>query len=172
MAELRLVRRVSRRMKAIYSVLFGAALICLFAGCPVPIESRSIASVGVVGGGARLDYATMEAVFHGVSAILVSGGFRSTTPGQRDWDYTITGDKWYHGGFTLQPTILCIVELDRKLVRVRFAERESFPDSHVFPATDAQRREVRALAQRIEKYLRAHLPNSFQTHVSLTGRLA
>jgi hypothetical protein len=107
-----------------------------------------------------------------VSAILISGGFASTTPGKRDWDYTITGDKFYHGGFTLRPTIVCIVELDRKSVRVRFAERESFPDSHVFPATDAQRRNIRVLAQRLEKYLRSHLPSSFQTHVTLDDHLA
>ncbi len=62
--------------------------------------------------------------------------------------------------------------MDTKSVSVRFSERESFPDSHVFPATDAQRRNVRALAQRLENYLRSHLPTSFETHVTLDGRIA
>jgi hypothetical protein len=114
----------------------------------------------------RLDYDTIESLFSGVADLLRSRGFVGGQHSQPTAHH-LTGGRIYGDGFWLYPSIGCTVEIDRRSVHVDFYEWESPRDSGIFPTTDDQREAVRHLAEEIESYLRARLPDSYKIDVAI-----
>jgi len=124
--------------------------------------TRTISAISGTAGTDRPDYQKIESTLAGVTNIFASHGWKSyPTP----LSCHLTSGHIYHINFAF-PDFGCSAEMDRDSATFRFYEWESSPHSGIFPATDDQRAQVRALAHEVETYLRATLPSSYELHFS------
>lgn len=150
----------------------AVSAILLLSGCSMRIETRPLAAVYFTGSRTqKLNDPDIKSLMAAVSDMLREEGFTGWENSSPQWGYYIVnGERVCSEGFHTTSDIWCSVAVGRRSVDIRFCERESHHKSHVFLATEQERAAVRALAKRIEAYLRAHLPASFCVRVSLTEK--
>jgi hypothetical protein len=125
-------------------------------------STRTVAAISGTASSERPDYHKIESTLAGVTNIFISHGWTSHPT---DLSYHLTGGRIYHINFGFTG-FGCSAEMDRESATFRFYEWERSPHSDIFPATDDQRAQVRALAHEVEVYLRATLPSSYVLHFS------